>query len=147
MKSKILIVTNELEAGLDLVMEIEKLGLDVVGLTDRAQDALEIAYLLEPDLALIEIGIPGALDGVHAAQLLRRAFEIPSIFVAASLDPATFARAEEAFPMGYLTQPHKIEELKASIAFALRQTRERKALRRTSSHAEQFESHGEVVPA
>jgi DNA-binding response OmpR family regulator len=144
-KGKILVVENDLATGLDLVMEIEKFGHELVGLTDRADQALEIAYLLEPDIALIKIDIPGTLDGIHTAHLLRRAFDIPAIFVASNLDPSTFARAEEAFPIGYVTRPHRSEELKAGIAFALRQTSKRKALRRTSKDAEILTEKGEAV--
>ncbi len=147
MTEKILVVESELAMGFDLVMEIEQLGYETVGLTDRADEALEIAYLLEPHIALIEIGIPGTLDGIHTAGLLRRAFEIPSIFVASNMDPSTFARAEEAFPIGYLSKPHKSGELKALIGFALRQTRKRKVLRRSSKDSAILAEKGEAVSA
>ncbi len=146
MKERILIVESELSTGLDLVFEIEQFGYEVVGLTDRADQALEIAYLLQPELALIEIRIPGTLDGIHTAGLLLRAFEIPAIFLASNMDPSTLARAEEAFPLGYLTKPHRSEELKAAIQFALRQTRKRKAMRRTSKGAGMRAGKVEVVP-
>jgi two-component system, response regulator PdtaR len=146
-KEKVLVVENELAMGLDLVMEIEQFGYEVVGLTDRADEALEIAYLMQPDIALIEIGIPGTLDGIHTARLLGRAFEIPAIFIAANMDPSTLARAEEAFPIGYLPKPYKSEELKASIEFALRQMRKRKALRKNANDSEVLAGQGESVPA
>jgi DNA-binding response OmpR family regulator len=146
-KEKILVVENDLVLGLDLVMEIEQLGYEVVGLTDRADEALEIAYLLEPDIALIEIGIAGALDGIHTARLLSRAFETPAIFIASNLDPSTFARAEEAFPIGYLNKPCRSEELRAVLAFALRQTKKRKAFRKTSKGSEQLVGKDQPIPA
>jgi two-component system, response regulator PdtaR len=146
-KERILVVECELATGLDLVLEIEQFGYEVVGLTDRADEALEIAYLLQPDIALIEIGIPGTLDGIHTAGLLLRAFEIPTIFLASNLEPSALARAEEAFPLGYLAQPHKSEELKAVFEFALRQTRKRKALRRTSTRAAMGADKREFVPS
>jgi DNA-binding response OmpR family regulator len=146
-KEKILVVENELTTGLDLVLEIEQFGYEVVGLTDRADEALEIAYLLQPDIALIEIGIPGTLDGIHTAGLLLRAFGIPAIFLASNLGPPTLARAEEAFPLGYVAKPHRSEELKAVVEFALRQTRKRTATRRTSKDAAVGAEKGEVVPS
>jgi two-component system, response regulator PdtaR len=133
---KILVVENELAVGLDLVMEIEQFGYEVVGLTDRAEDALEIAYLLRPDVALIKIGIPRTLDGIHTARLLRSGFEIPAIFIASNLDRSTFARAEEVFPARYLSKPHRSEELKAGIEFALRYVRRRRTNRRMSESPE-----------
>jgi DNA-binding response OmpR family regulator len=146
-KGKILIVENDLVTGLDLVMELEQLGYEVVGLTDRADDALEIAYLLQPDVALIRIDIPGTLDGVHTARLLRSSFETPAIFMASNLDQPTFARAEQVFPLGYLSKPHGSEELKAGIAFALRQTGKMKANRTASRAAKVLAGNGEAVPA
>jgi DNA-binding response OmpR family regulator len=146
-KGKILVVENELATGLDLVMEIEKFGYEVVGLTDRADEALEIAYLLQPDVALIRIDIPGTLDGIHTARLLRSSFETPAIFMASNLDQSTFARAEEVFPVGYVSKPPRSEELKASIASALRQTGKTKIIQRASSEAKILAGNGEPVPA
>jgi DNA-binding response OmpR family regulator len=146
-KGKILVVENELSTGLDLVMEIEQLGYEVVGLADRADEAVEIAYLLEPDVALIKIDIPETLDGIHIARLLRSSFETPAIFIAPNIDQSTFTRAEEVFPVGYLGKPHKSEELKARIEFALRQTSKRKPIRRTSKDAIVLAGKNEVVPA
>jgi DNA-binding response OmpR family regulator len=146
-KGKVLVVENELATGLDLVMEIERLGYEVVGLTDRADEAVEIAYLLEPDLALIRIDIPGTLDGIHTARLLRSSFSTPAIFMTSNLDRATFARAEEVFPVGYVGKPHNSEELKANIEFALRHTGKTKAIRRVSGEAKMTAGKGHAVPA
>jgi DNA-binding response OmpR family regulator len=146
-KGKILVVESELATGLDLVMEIEQFGHEAVGLTDRADEALEIGYLLRPDVALIEIGIPGPLDGIHTAYLLRRAFDIPAILIASSIDQSTFARAQEVFPVGYLSKPHTSQELKAGIELALRQTGKRKVVRRTPRDEKILAGKGEAVPA
>jgi two-component system, LytTR family, response regulator len=146
-KGKILVVESELAAGLDLVMEIERLGYEVVGLTDRADEALEIAYLLEPDLALIRIDIPGTLDGIHTARLLRSSFSTPAIFMTSNLDQATFARAEEVFPVGYVGKPHKSEELRAGIEFAQRQAGKRKSLRGTLKDGAILTEKSEAVSA
>lgn len=147
MTEKILVVESDLAAGLELVMEIERLGYEAVGLTDRAEEALEIAYLLEPELALIEIDLSGTLDGIHTARLLRRASQIPTIFLTAEMDPPRFARAEEAFPMGYLSKPPKREELKAVIEFALRHTQERRENRKRQRNRRILVERGEEVTA
>jgi DNA-binding response OmpR family regulator len=144
-KGKILVVENDLGTGLDLVMEIEQLGFEVVGLADRADEAVEIAYLLEPDVALIKIDIPETLDGIHIARLLRSSFETPAIFIASNLDQSTFVRAEEVFPVGYLSQPHRSEELRARIEFALRQSSKRKVIRRSSIETKILTGKGEAV--
>jgi DNA-binding response OmpR family regulator len=146
-KGKILVVENDLATGLDLVMEIEQMGFEVVGLADRADEAVEIAYLLEPDVALIKIDIPATLDGIHIARLLRSSFETPAIFIASNLDQSTFVRAEEVFPVGYLGQPHRSEELKARIEFALRRSSKRKSIRKSAKDAKVLAGTGEAVPA
>ena len=147
MTERILVVESDLAVGLELVMEIEQMGHEVVGLTDRAEDALEIACLLEPGIALIEIAIAGTLDGIHTARLLRRAFQIPTIFLASDLDASTFARAEEAFPIGYLGKTPASGELKASIEFAVRHTRPRRANRQARREAVIHAAKGETVRA
>jgi len=117
-------------------MEIERAGYDVVGFTNRAVEALEIAYLLQPDIALIAVEISGTLDGIQIARLLRRTFGIPAILIGPDVEAPELARGKQALPLGYLSRHHKSHEFAAVLDFSLRHTSERRTEEETSISSE-----------
>lgn len=83
--------------------------------------ALEAAKTLQPDLALVDAGLPG-MDGVEVARRLRQAVDLPIIFV-------TGADSAEAihggFKMGaddYIVKPFDPEELSWRVRAVLRRS-------------------------
>ncbi|MGD0630951.1 MAG: response regulator [Terracidiphilus sp.] len=123
MKEKILIVEDEPIIALDLQQELEQFGWSVTGIAESADEALMEAEQSQPDLALMDLQILGALDGIQTAKLLRDAYRIPSIFLTALSDDATIARATRAMPYGYLAKPFRTRELKATVLVALHKAR------------------------
>lgn len=119
MKGKLLIVEDEPIVALDLQQELESLGCEVVGVAESADEALTVAELLRPDLALMDVRIVGSMDGIQTARLLRSAYQVPSIFLTSYSDDTTIARAAREMPYGYLTKPFQTRELKASLQVAL----------------------------
>lgn len=119
MNGKILIVEDEPIIALDLQEELEQFGWSVTGIAESADEALMEAEQSQPDLALMDLQILGALDGIQAARLLRDAYRIPSIFLTAHSDDATISKATRAMPYGYLVKPFRTRELKATVQVAL----------------------------
>ncbi|MBI4798758.1 MAG: PAS domain S-box protein, partial [Desulfarculus sp.] len=70
-----------------------------------ARQALGLAQDRRPDLVLMDIGLPGDMDGVEAAQRIRAELGIPIIFVTGHGDPPTLERVAQAQPVGYLVKP------------------------------------------
>jgi PAS domain S-box-containing protein len=119
MKGKLLIVEDEPIVALDLKQELESLGCEVVGVAESADEALAVAELMHPDLALMDVRIVGSMDGIQTARLLRSAYQVPAIFLTSYSDDTTIARAAREMPYGYLTKPFQSRELKASLQVAL----------------------------
>jgi two-component system cell cycle sensor histidine kinase/response regulator CckA len=119
MKRKILIVEDEPIVALDLHEEIEQLGCDVVGIAESAEQAMAIAEIYRPDLALMDINIIGCMDGIQTAHLLYSAYRIPSVFLTSYHDHATMERAVKDLTYGYLTKPYASHQLKAALMVAL----------------------------
>ena len=68
--AKILIVEDDPLSALDLQNEVERLGYEVVGMAESADEALMASEESRPDLALLDINIVGSMDGIQTARLL-----------------------------------------------------------------------------
>ena len=85
-RAKILIVEDEQEVAKSLEMRLKKLGFSVVGREDTAETAIKKAGELRPDIVLMDIELGGKMDGVQAADLIRKNYHIPVIYLTALCD-------------------------------------------------------------
>jgi two-component system, response regulator PdtaR len=118
-KDRILVIEDQAIIRLDLMNNLETLGYVIVGSSSYGDDAIKKAELLRPDLVLMDIGLKGNVDGIEAADYIRRNFSIPIIFVTASFDPKTHKRARAAEPIGFISKPFDQEVLNNTIETAL----------------------------
>ena len=75
--------------------------------------------MLRPDLVLMDIHLQGRMDGVEAADQIRRRFGIPVIYLTANADHPTVERAKVTEPFGYVIKPFEERELHTTIEIAL----------------------------
>jgi two-component system cell cycle sensor histidine kinase/response regulator CckA len=115
----LLIVEDEALVAADLGQLLAQLGFTVVGVASTGDEALRIAADKRPDLALMDIRISGAMDGVETAELIRSRYDIPVVYLTAHGDNATIDRAKLSRPYGYLLKPFKSSELRTVIEIAL----------------------------
>lgn len=120
MNSGILIVEDDPIISQLIGWRLEKMGFHVSGKTQTAEEALDNIKDERPDLILIDINLPGTMDGTELARTIREKFQIPFIFLTAYTDSETTSRAIDTEPAGYLIKPFKDEELKVTIELALR---------------------------
>ena len=106
-----------------LQRRLARLGYSIVGTADTAKEAIRLAEELHPDLVLMDIQLPDRMDGIAAAEEIRRRCQIAVIFVTANTNQETVARAKEAGAYGYLVKPFHARELNAAILVALHQHR------------------------
>lgn len=116
---RILVVEDERIVALDLAATLRELGYHVVGLSSRGEDAILRVAELEPQLILMDVRLEGALDGIQAAEIIRRTHDIPVIYLTAHSDNETLRRAAQANASGYLVKPFKSPELRCTIEIAL----------------------------
>ncbi len=113
--AKILIVEDEALVAADMEDCLLARGHDVVGVADCAEDALDICRTRSPDLAILDVRIRGAMDGIQLSAQLG----VPFLFLTAHADTATVERALENAPYGYVVKPFREQELEASVETAL----------------------------
>jgi len=83
---------------------------------DRSSTDEAIARATErcPDVVLMDIRIKGKRDGVLAAEILRRQFGVPVVYLTAHADEATIQRAKKT-SLWLSSQPVKAAELRSCI--------------------------------
>ena len=82
-----------------------------------------------PHVVLMDIHLPGDMDGVEAASLIRNRYDLPVIYLTAHADQATLARAQSTEPFGFIVKPFEPTTVKAVITMALRKHRVESELR------------------
>jgi len=104
-KATILIVEDEAIVATDLAGKLRRLGYEVVGTTAQGEEAIVLPCRLRPDLVLMDISLEGSVDGIAAAEAIRRQQNVPVVFLTAHSDPTTLARANLTDPFGYISSP------------------------------------------
>ena len=120
--TKILVVDDETLIAMGLESCLTSLGYEVVGTASSGEEAISMARELRPDLLLTDIVMPGKIDGVEAAKIIKAELNIPVIFVTAHEDKA-LRRAKEAEPIGYLLKPFGLGEVRAKLKDLISGTR------------------------
>ncbi len=118
-KASILIVEDEAIVAEDLSQKLGRLGYEVCGITASGAQAVQLARERRPDLVLMDIRLRGRMDGVAAAQIIRRECDLAVIYLTAHSDPATLHRAKLSEPFGYILKPFEELELETHIQMAL----------------------------
>lgn len=116
---RILVVEDERIVALDLAATLKELGYCVVGLSSRGDEAIRRAAELDPQLILMDVRLGGPVDGIQAAEIIRRTHDIPVIYLTAHSDNETLRRAAHTNASGYLVKPFKSSELRCTIEIAL----------------------------
>jgi len=117
---KVIIVDDHPVIRFAVKMLLEKSGLEVVAETDNGVDALTKARELEPDLVLLDIGLP-KIDGFQVIERLR-ALNLPlKILVLTSQASAHFAhRCQQTGADGFVTKTDDLSELVDAIKLVMR---------------------------
>ena len=103
---------------LDLAELLAEEGYEVVGETGRGDEVEALVRALEPDLAVLDIKMPG-LDGLSAARRITAERRTAVVILTAFSQRELIEEAREAGAMGYLVKPFQKAELVAAIEMAL----------------------------
>lgn len=113
---RVLIVEDELILAMDLEDVLVSAGYEVVGLAADMHQAIKLAEVHRPDVAIMDVNLARGTNGVETARCLRERFDVPSLFVSGNLDPKTRAIAVECKPIGFVPKPFSHRDVLAHIA-------------------------------
>ncbi|MCH8120845.1 MAG: PAS domain S-box protein [Planctomycetes bacterium] len=133
---KILVVEDEVIVAKDIADMLKSRGYDVPAIALSGEQAIEKTEQIQPDLVLMDIVLRGDVDGIEAAEQIRRRFGIPVIYLTAYTDEQTVKRAKITEPFGYITKPFDMRELYTNIEMALYKHKAEKALQRSKQEWE-----------
>lgn len=122
----ILIVDDEAIIATELSERLTRLGYVVIGKANSGVDAIRVAKLKKPDLILMDIVMPGEIDGIDAAKEILKFSDVPIIFLTAYSDEITIDRAKEVAIYNYIIKPFQDEQLHATIEIAFHKFRNKK---------------------
>jgi CheY-like chemotaxis protein/DNA-binding PadR family transcriptional regulator len=115
----ILVVEDEEIISRDILTSLENMHYYPCCAVRTSDEAVAKARQFVPDLILMDIGIPGSMDGLDAAKVIRDELEIPVIFVTSHTDDPVIEKAKLVNPYGYVVKPFTDGGLKAAIEIAL----------------------------
>jgi AmiR/NasT family two-component response regulator len=115
--TRILIVDDDRLILGGLARGLEERGFEVFS-TDTGEAAVTLADSAQPDLVLMDIGLPG-IAGTEAACKIQAKLNVPVIFLSALDDPDTVRAAITAGSLSYLVKPITIKQLVPVIENAL----------------------------
>ena len=116
---RILVVEDDYFVGLDLESGLRQAGMQVLGPVPSAEEALALARVERPVLAVMDIRLAGSKDGIDAALELYRELGIRCIFASAHVEPPYRQRAAAAAPLGWVQKPYTIGAVVAAVQKAL----------------------------
>ncbi|GBC96914.1 putative transcriptional regulatory protein pdtaR [bacterium HR16] len=124
---RVLIADDEPIIRLDLKNMLESLGYEVVAEAGDGVSAVEAARTLKPDVAILDIKMPG-MDGIDAANVLNSEKIAPVVLLTAFSDLDLINRAKEAGVFAYLVKPFRENDLRPAIEIAISRYKEFLAL-------------------
>ncbi len=84
--------------------------------------ALGLFHERRPDLVLLDLGLPGGVDGVEVCRRLRRTSDVPVIMLTARADELDRVLGFEVGTDDYVTKPFSPRELMGRVRAVLRRT-------------------------
>ena len=132
MTVRVVIAEDEAIIRLDLKETLEEEGYEVVGETGRGDEAVTLVRDLEPDIAILDIKMPGDMDGIDAAREIAGGRKAAVLILTAFSQRDLVQKATEAGVMHYLVKPFQKSALIPAIEVALGRFAEVRALEQES---------------
>jgi len=133
---RVVIAEDEAIIRLDLREILEEQGYEVVGETGRGDEAVTLVRDRRPDLAILDIRMPG-IDGLAAARQINEEGRCAVLILTAFSQRNLIEEARDAGALAYLIKPFTQAELVPAIEVALGRFREMQAIKESNSTLEE----------
>ena len=127
MGKRVVIAEDEAIIRLDLKEILEAEGYEVVGESGRGDEAVDLVAEHEPDLAILDIKMPG-IDGIEAARRISANHRVAVLILTAFSQRNLIEEARDAGVAAYLVKPFQRGELVPAIEVAMARFEEYRAI-------------------
>ncbi len=123
----VVIAEDEAIVRLDLKEILLSAGYEVVGETGRGDEAVQLVERHQPDLAILDVKMPG-MDGIRAAREITSRHQVVVLLLTAFSQRDLIEEARDSGVAAYLVKPFQPRELLPAIADVLAKARQDWAL-------------------
>ena len=127
MSIRVVIAEDEAIIRLDLRETLEEEGYEVIGEAGRGDIALDLIRELKPDLAILDVKMPG-MDGLEVARVVGNEKICGVLVLTAFSQREIIEQARDAGALAYLVKPFQKSDLIPAIEVAIGRFRELQAL-------------------
>lgn len=135
--SRIMIVDDDVIIAQELEEILTYAGYDVVMTLYSAEEAIDFAIDLRPELIIMDILFPGGMDGITAARKIKEDLGIPVMFFTGHSELELVDRAKDLEPVGYLVKPFLEAQVISNVKLAFHQIKIKKELREVHDQLEE----------
>lgn len=123
MAIRVVIAEDEAIIRMDLRETLVEEGYEVVGETGRGDDAVRLVRDLRPDLAILDVKMPG-MDGLEAAGVITSEKLCAVLMLTAFSQREVIEQARDAGALAFLVKPFQRSDLVPAIEVAIGRFRE-----------------------
>ena len=125
--ARVVIAEDEAIVRLDLKEILTSAGYEVVGETGRGDEAVQLVEEHQPDLAILDVKMPG-MDGLRAAREITSRHQAVVLLLTAFSQRDLIEEARDSGVSAYLVKPFQPRELLPAIADVLAKARQDRAI-------------------
>lgn len=143
-KARIVIAEDEGIVRLDLRETLQEEGYEVVGETSRGDEVVHLVEQTNPDVAILDVKLPGE-DGISVARKLGDRGDVAVLILTAFSQRDVVSEAIDAGALGYLVKPFQRSDLAPAIEVALARHRDMRVLEKEREGLEEALETRKVV--
>lgn len=110
-KVRILLVEDEALTAKLLERNLNLVGYEVCGVVSTGESAIQMAEDTSPDIVIMDILLPGKIDGIEAAEQIQKKLNIPVIFMTGYSTRDIWDRSRAIKPLAHLIKPVTPDDL------------------------------------
>jgi two-component system, response regulator PdtaR len=133
--ARVVIAEDEAIVRLDLKEILVTAGYEVVGETGRGDEAVTLVEEHRPDLAILDVKMPG-MDGIRAAREITSRHQVAVLLLTAFSQRDLIEEARDSGVSAYLIKPFQPRELLPAVADVLAKARQEWAIEASADGAE-----------
>lgn len=117
-QKRIFIVEDAQIVALDLKNILQNMGYAVVGIAGTGEEAINMCVAADPELILMDVKLPGDMNGIEASKEIRKKLNVPVIYTTAYSDRDIVEEVQKSFPFGFVIKPYREKDLLVAIETA-----------------------------